>query len=278
MNHSDNEQTTPAMARLPDLETVTMWEGVITNERIRSLLGVKPVYASRLLSSLSRHLLGRAERATPHAPLEMLYSHSRDTQPKSPDEYLRVLSSLGAQAMDQEAILDARVDLSLVSPEVFSTIQRAIVNRQAIEIEYRSMNHPTGTRRVVFPHALVRAPRRWHMRAWCVQREDYRDFTLGRIAAVAATSLIREKVREEDSKWNRVLDLAIGPHPLLDAEQRKMIAAEFFPGASLLKLKIRECLAPYVIQELRVAVNANRQTPPDYQLALLNADLLNLEF
>lgn len=101
---------------------------------------------------------------------------------------------------------------------------------------------------------------------------------LARIAAVEATSLIREKVREEDAKWNRVLDLAIGPHPLLDAEQRKMIAAEFFPGASPLKLKIRECLASYVIQELRVAVDVNRQTPPDYQLALLNADLLNLEF
>jgi hypothetical protein len=278
MNYSDNEQATPAMARLPDLETVTIWEGVITNERIRSLLGVKPVYASRLLSSLSRHLFGRAERSTPHAPLEMLYSHSSDTKPKSPDEYLRLLSSLGPQAMDEETILDARVDLSLVSPEVFSYIQRAIVNRRAIKIEYRSMNHPSGTTRVVFPHSLVRAPRRWHMRAWCVQREDYRDFTLGRIAAVESTSLICEKVREEDTKWNRVLDLAIGPHPLLGPDQRKMIAAEFFPGASLLKLKVRECLAPYVIQDLRVAVNANQQTPPDYQLALLNADALNLEF
>ena len=278
MEQPNPAQGAPAMTRLQDLQTVTTWEGAMTNERIRSLLGVKLVYASRLLSSLSRHLSGRAVRSTPHAPLEMLYSDSIDTRPRSPDEYLRVLSSLGSQAMDQETILDARVDLSLVSPEVFSCIQRAIVDHRGIEIEYRSMTHPAGTKRLVFPHALVRAPRRWHMRAWCTQREDFLDFNLGRIGSVVSTSLTREKIREEDNKWNRSLDLAIGPHPLLGPDHRKMIAAEFFPGASLLKLKVRECLAPYVIQDLRVAVKVSQQAPPDYQLALLNIDALNLDF
>ena len=46
-----------------------------------------------------------------------------------------------------------------------------------------------------------------------------------------------------------------------------MIAADLFPGASLLKRKTRECLAPYVIQDLRMAVSPEQQTPPDYQLA-----------
>lgn len=278
MKHDDTEQAAPAMSRLPDLETVTLWEGLITNERIRNLLGVKPVYASRLLSALSRHLFGRAERSTPHAPLEMLYAGTGDVRPKSPDEYLGVLSSLAPLDPSQETIFDVRLDLSLVSPAVFSCILRATKSQLGVEIEYRSMNSPSGSKRLVFPHTLIRAPRRWHMRAWCVHRSDFRDFTLGRIVSVTPTEMKSEKLREEDVKWNQVIELAIGPHPDLCSEHRRMIAGEFFPGAALLKLPVRRCLAPYVIQDLRVAVDCKSQTPPEYQLALLNADKLKLDF
>jgi predicted DNA-binding transcriptional regulator YafY len=278
MKHDDTEQAEPGLSRLAELETVTLWEGEITNERIRTLLGVKQVYASRLLSALSRRLSGRAERSTPHAPLEMLYASASDGPRKSPDPYLHLLSSYEPSDAASGAVVDARLDLSHISPVIFSRILRAIRQTQGIEIEYRSMNHPLGTKRIVFPHSLVRAPRRWHMRAWCTEREDFRDFTLGRIGALSELDQKSEKLRKDDVKWNRITELAIGPHPTLDADQRKMIAAEFFPGAALLKLRVRECLAPYVIQDLRVATEFEKQTPPEYQLALMNAAKLGLEF
>lgn len=278
MELEENEQTMPAMSRLSDLETVTLWEGMITNERIRNLLGVKPVYASRLLAALSRHMFGRAKRSTPHAPLEMLYAGTDDARQKSPDKYLGMLNSLGSQDPTQGNIFDARLDLSLVSPAIFSCILQATKNQLGVEIEYRSMNNPSGLRRLVFPHKLIRAPRRWHMRAWCVHRAEFRDFTLGRIISVTATKMKSENTYEKDVKWNHVIELAIGPHPDLGPEHRRMIAGEYFPGASLLRLPVRHCLAPYVIQDLRVAVDCKTQFPPEYQLALLNAEKLKLGF
>lgn len=278
MKHEDTAQATPTMSRLPDLETVTLWEGLITNERIRNLLGVRPVYASRLLTALSRHLLGRAMRSTPHAPLEMLYASTVDTQPKSPDKYLSVISSLAPKDPTQDTIFDARLDLSLVSPAVFSCILQATKSKLGVEIEYRSMSSPSGSRRLVFPHTLIRAPRRWHMRAWCAHRAEFRDFTLGRVISVTPTEMKSENLCEDDVKWNQVIELVIGPHPVLGPEHRRMIAGEFFPGASLLKLPVRHCLAPYVIQDLRVAVDCKTQAPPEYQLALLNTEKLELEF
>lgn len=269
-------------SRLVDLEQLIQWEGELTNERIRELLGVKLVYASRLMSGLMKLLIGRAGRASAHAPLKMYYGSSKDPLPCSPDVYLHILNGLpGAPLISGTNIVDARLDLSLISPAIFSVIFQAIKRQQGLRINYKSMNNPLGKERLVFPHALVRAPRRWHMRAWCTERLDFIDFTLGRISAAVSDSTsyqTTDRSREQDMRWMNVVDLLIAPHPGLTEDQRKMIAGEFFPGAVSLRLKVRECLAPYIVQDLRLAVDISKQTPPEYQLALLNGSALNLRF
>lgn len=269
-------------SRLEDLERLIVWEGELSNERIRELLGVKPVYASRLMSGLMKLLVGRAGRTSAHAPLKMFYGSEKDQLANSPDAYLHILNGLpGAPLISGVGIADARMDLSLISPAIFSAIFQAIRCQQGLQISYKSMNHPLGTRRLVFPHTLVRAPRRWHMRAWCTERFDFLDFTLGRISAAMLDETTSQPIdgsREQDLGWMNVVNLLIAPHPDLTEDQRKMIAEEFFPGAASLRLKVRECLAPYIIQDLRIAVDNDNQTPPEYQLALLNGSTLNLKF
>lgn len=267
-------------SRLVELEQLIVWEGDISNERIRELLGVKPVYASRLMSGLMKLLTGRAERATAHAPLKMLYASSEDRARTSPDAYLHMLNSLSiAPLAGMTGVVDARLDLSLISPAVFSAIFQAIKRQQGLRISYKSMTHPLGTERLVFPHALVRAPRRWHMRAWCIERSKFLDFTLGRVsAAFLDDTPCAGHGRDHDEAWMNVVDLLIAPHPGLSEDQRQMIASEFFPGTASLRLKARECLAPYIAQDLRLAVDMEKQMPPEYQLALINASVLKLSF
>lgn len=269
-------------SRLADLEQLILWEGELSNERIRDLLGVKPVYASRLLSGLMKLLTGRAVRASAHAPLKMHYVAEEDQVRGSPDAYLHILNWLpGVPLNSDTGVIDVRRDLSLISPAIFSEIFQAIKRQQGLRISYKSMTHPLGTDRLVFPHALVRAPRRWHMRAWCTERSDFLDFTLGRIGAVKSDSTSHPGVgknRSQDLGWTKVVDLLIAPHPALSEDQKKMIAGEFFPGAASLRLKARECLAPYIVQDFRLATDWRRQVPPEYQLALLNGAELNLRF
>lgn len=255
------------MPHLTDLETVVTWEGAIDNERIRQLLGVKAVWASRLLGELTKKIGRRGHRASAYAPLEL--TDLRSTR-RSPDEYLRVVSA----QLDQSAnplVEDARLDLSPVSPGIFATVFRAAKAGVGIKIVYRSMTSPKGTERVVFPHALVRAPRRWHMRAWCDQRQDYRDFTLGRIAAAERLDTPSVHGQANDTKWNRMLELVVVAHPALTIEQQDMIGHEYFPGAKALRVRVRECLAAYAVQDLRLALDPAKHTPPDYQLLVNNA-------
>ncbi|MBT2304542.1 WYL domain-containing protein [Variovorax paradoxus] len=265
-------ETTTA-ARLSDLETVLIWEGELDNGRIRELLGVQTVWASRLLGGLAKAMGRQAKRETAHAPLKLTPKALEQFSGRSPDEYLRVIESSTSKA-GQSLVEDARLDLSTASPAVFAPLLQAAAQGTGLRITYRSMSTPQGTVRLVFPHALVRAPRRWHMRAWCVQRSAFRDFTVGRIAAVESVDDMAPVGRQDDLAWNTHLELQVAAHPGLSAEQQTMIAGEYFPGRRQLLLSVRQCLAGYIIQDLRIAINAAKQRPPEYQLLVKNADQL----
>ena len=243
------------------------WEGAIDNERIRQLLDVKAVWASRLMGELVKRIGRRGRRASAHAPLE--FADHRSAR-RSPDEYLRVMNT-HQDRMIGALMEDARIDLSSVSPQVFSTLFRAVKHQTGVRIVYRSMTSPAGADRTIFPHAFVRAPRRWHVRAWCAQRLGYRDFTLGRIASAELLTDSNVHPQASDSEWLHMLELVIVAHPALTIAQQDMISHEYFPGARAMRLRVRECLAAYAVQDLRLALDASRETPPDYQLLVSNA-------
>ena len=66
-----------------------------------------------------------------------------------------------------------------VRTEVLRSILGAIRTKQAVAVEYQSL---TSSRwRDIAPHALAFDGHRWHARAWCCEREEFRDFVLTRI-------------------------------------------------------------------------------------------------
>ena len=240
------------------------------NERIRHLLDVKAVWASRLMGELTARMEGRAMRSSAHAPLTLLRP---DTDRLSPDQYLNVISTHHDDVAGA-FIEDARMDLSSLQRGMFTACFSAARRETGLRIVYRSMGTPTGSERIVYPHSLVRAPRRWHMRAWCEERKSFRDFALARIASADPLDTPAPYRRDDDREWNNILDLVIVAHPGLSPEQQEMIAAENFPGAHSRCLNARQCLASYIIQDLRLALDPVKHAPPDYQLMVGNVDKL----
>ena len=240
------------------------------NERIRHLLDVKAVWASRLMGELTARMEGRAIRSSAHAPLTLLRP---DTDRLSPDQYLNVISTHHDDVAGA-LIEDARMDLSSLQRGMFTACFVAARRETGLRIVYRSMGTPTGSERTVYPHSLVRAPRRWHMRAWCEERKSFRDFALARIASADPLDTPAPYRRDDDREWNNILELVIVAHPGLSQEQQEMVAAENFPGARSRHLNARQCLASYIIQDLRLALDPVKHAPPDYQLMVGNVDKL----
>jgi len=62
----------------------------------------------------------------------------------------------------ETCLVDARVNLTAVSPAVFAAVRRGCLEGCGVTICYASMTTPTPTDRLIFPHSLVHAGRRWH--------------------------------------------------------------------------------------------------------------------
>lgn len=257
----------PATAQrtLEDLRVILLWEGEIDNLRIREIAGVKTVWASRLLAALTEACADIAERQTSHAPLRLKSASRKRGVAASPDAYLRALAIQGPLPSMLE---DCRRDLSVVRPDVFAALAQATRQHGGVHLRYASMTRPEGTERVIYPHAIVRAPRRWHVRAWCSESKAFRDFNLGRIAVAQGVEGNAPKQRADDADWNKQVTVNVIAHPHLSSAQQAVVAQEFYPHAAARALTMRRCLVGYVIQDLNIATDPERELPPRFQLCV----------
>jgi len=152
-----------------------------------------------------------------------------------------------------------------IKPWHFRAIHQAIANRTAVQIEYTSLSTPGLHKRVIFPHALIHAGTRWHLRAWCALRIGYRDFNLSRIHH-AETVADAPPPPRPDVAWEMIVPLRMVAHTKLSPAQRKVVRDEFFDGTMALVLSCRAALVPYVVQSYRAAMDPDVQIPPQYLL------------
>lgn len=255
------------------MEGVLAWEGKIGNARVRQLFGLQPVQASRLLADFRAYMgdkLVEDSRTKVWRPA--------DHQGLAPEltlvEYARLV-----ETPDDYCIVDARVDLTNIRPVLFSTVRKAAVTSTGITISYASMTTPAFHERTIYPHAIVHVGRRWHVRAWCERRHAFRDFTLGRIRDAVLTQMPAPAGREQDNAWNRLIEIELAAHHKLDAAQQKVVQVEYFGGDKTRRIPCRACLAQYVIQELRAAINPEVEIPPEFQIEIANTtDLKDMLF
>jgi len=257
------------------MEGVLSWEGEIGNARVRQLFNLQPVQASRLLADFRALLTGNLVEDG-RAKVLRLAKPSEFECSVTLDEY--VLHTTASECGNPR-LIDARVDLTEVRPEVFALLRKAALSKTGVEITYASMTNPTYAKRVIFPHAIVHIGRRWHVRAWCSKRRDFRDFTLGRIRSAEPVGEYAPSDIGPDEGWESIVDVGLRAHRRLSADQQQVVRDEYFGGATSLTLPVRACLAQYVIQDLRAATEPEQEQPPDFQLEVENfGQLISLLF
>lgn len=256
--------------RHAELELLLLWEGRIGNTRVRDLYGLRIAAASNLLRSFREaypdtciwNSVTRAYEAA--ATLKPLASSGQL------EDYCRVI----ARDTGERGAVSFRVrtDLTVVKPSVFSKLHMACEDGSAVEISYASMTNPKRQTRTVLPKALLQVGRRWHLRAYCLRTNEYRDFSLGRISTATLVELDPWPVHGPDDEWDTEVVLRLIPHPALSQEQQDLVRSEYMSAAAGRRLVVRGCLIPYVIQEIQAAVDVQTQMPPAYQLAIANVD------
>ncbi|GAA2440340.1 YafY family protein [Actinomadura vinacea] len=82
----------------------------------------------------------------------------------------------------------------VVAPETLTVLAAACRDRERLRFAYRARDE-AESRRVVEPHGLVSAGRRWYLVAWDLGRGDWRTFRVDRLADPLPTG-VRGRARE----------------------------------------------------------------------------------
>ena len=158
-----------------------------------------------------------------------------------------------------------------LNPEVVGEILKAIREKGSVEVTYLSMNDLEGGQRKLTPHALVNDGNRWHVRAYCHKRKEFRDFTLTRIKNAQYVGLDQERA-SMDTEWNNIVSVILTPHPELSSARRCLIERDYSMENGEMLIECRQALLLYLLFQLNLTDDQATQRPEVIQLALKNRD------
>lgn len=154
-------------------------------------------------------------------------------------------------------------------PKTLRSVIAAIRRSEAIEVKYQSLSRPELRWRWIAPHAVGFDGFRWHIRAFCLTDQSFKDFLLSRIIETRGTKP-SEAEPEADADWNEQVTLEIGPHPELSDTQQNVIALDYGMRSGKAKIPVRKALLYYALKRLGLDTDPAARRPQDQQIVLLN--------
>lgn len=267
--------------RLSLLNNLLLWEGKLNRARIQKLFTLSANRASQWIREFREThptwVEWNSKTRSYHATQDFYQVNKKPDAGRldksaSLAKYLALIGTPHAApgSIQGHLIWSAYPDLSLPDPRIIASISEAIRSKCSLEITYRSMRDPKFHTRIISPHNLIIAGRRWHTRAFCSANKDFRDYTLGRISDINILDIPAEKQEMDDVAWNAKVSVRLVAHPDLTKDQEDIIRFEYFNNTSARVESCRGALVSYFIQDLRAATDVKKQHPPEYQLAVAN--------
>jgi predicted DNA-binding transcriptional regulator YafY len=254
--------------RLRAIELLLLWEGSLTSARLRSLFPVHATQASRDIAAyraIAPDNIAKTWGAKAYEPGPFAKAVLTDGRFA---EYAQLIGAAGPLRASTVVPLETMSPLHMdIEAACFRVLHRAVADRMGVTIRYASMTNPNPHARSVVPHAFIRAGTRWHMRAWCALRSDYRDFNLARIGgALPAPDLPLPP--KPDIAWTTPVELRMVPHQALSKAQATIVRNEFCGGASAIRVDSTEALVRYALLAYPVTSMPERDGPPKFLLQL----------
>lgn len=244
MNNDMSQLGWSQQQRLHFMERQLLWGRRLTLSMVQEAFEISRNQASRDIK-LYRELA--PDNVPVYKPADQCYRPSRSFTPlfavTEPHELLTIINNQvqNSVALDAVPVLTRHI-LEGVLPAVLTALEY----KTAFEAIYASASNPIGIKRVLVPSAIVYVENRLHLRAWCNQRLEYRDFVLSRILTVP--KLLQQKPElPMDSNWETWLDLEIIPNPNLSSDGKQLISKEYELSEFGL-IRVRAALVHYFLQ------------------------------
>lgn len=157
-----------------------------------------------------------------------------------------------------------------IDEQTVELVVRAIRQQEAIRVSYQSMSSLNESIRLLSPHALGYDGFRWHVRAFCHNRQRFSDFVLARILRIDGIEPSQVDF-SQDTHWHTVLTLVLAPHPDLPAAKKRVLELDYGMEDGQVKLPCRQAFLYYTLRRLGLHTK-EALDPLAQQIALKNRD------
>ena len=174
-----------------------------------------------------------------------------------------------------------------VSTSILYNILDSIRNHLAVHISYISLKSVKARDNLIAPHVLAFDGLRWHIRAYCYDHHDFRDYVLSRVVTCDVPEILAPSDRfpdpksnsfkekgttgADDAEWNEWLELVLRVNPDLPETSRRAIEYDYgMEEDGTILYKCRKALVFYALQWLRLTKEDALLPPERRQLILDN--------
>lgn len=243
--------------RLEFIDYRLRWDGQINRSDLTAFFGISVPQASLDLSEYTKRAPGNLEYDTStkvyRASSSFEAAFASSALERYLDDLLRIAINpevpYGSFLGWHPVVATVPRPWRMLDVEIVIEVVRAIREARALKVRYQSFSGPEPSVRALTPHALVSDGYRWHMRAYCHKREEFRDFLLSRILEIKGSEADQDRSRG-DVEWHHTLKLVLAPHPKLESTHRAVIELDYGMQDGECVLECRQALVFYVLQQL----------------------------
>jgi len=250
--------------RFAFIETILYWEGQINRKDLEDFFDI----SSPVASGDFKRYMETVPNSMEYDPSEKVYKATPEFTPQfisiDPYDYFFLLRLSENERFKPRSFLRFYPDFKVLSfperkldPDILKRVVRVMREQKALEIHYQSMSTPEPHWRWITPHSLGFDGFRWHIRAFCHMRKDFRDFVPGRILN---TGEERPHTIDasQDLLWNTEVVFNIAAHPELSETQTKMIEHEYGMEKGQKQFKVPAAFSFYVMNRLRLDIDEKK--------------------
>jgi hypothetical protein len=259
MSNKTNDQNWAAQERLRFIERCAWWRGIVNRQDLSRVFGVSLAQASSDMQCyvelnpgalvynlrLKRYeasesmtcVLGQPD--TELAVRQWLNDENAVAMPAANGCIVRLLQELPARKIDDS---------------VMRKVFMAILRNGSMRIRYESMSQDGATWRRIHPRRIIDSGYRWHVRAWCEEKSDWRDFVLSRIRN-AEWPIEANADLPADHAWNSYVTIRLQARSVLNASQRQAVENDYGMRGGKTSIKVRKALEIYARRHLGLPTN-----------------------
>lgn len=276
MGNETNLENWAARERLIWVERHLWWQGWVGRNTLREIFGISPAQASSDLQKYSELNVGAMTYHTSRRRYEsgarmrcVLHEPSLEEGLAFLEEAAGVSGSwtfgqrlAGGQEEKQARVTQVGLPRRGAKVEVERCLLLAALKGSEVTVQYHSLSEGEVEPRVIVPRAFGSDGRRWHVRAFDVQHEEWRDFVFGRFKKVSWPEGGEDlEGLPEDEDWVSFETVRLQVNPELSEKAQEAIRMDYEMSSDTMELRVRRSMKTYLLAELFLEEGKERTLP-----------------